>query len=308
MKNKLVIIGVISIFLLNGITTTAINIENNDDSFESKEPKYHDENINDIFYKEVDNSKKINCYTNKDGVDLTFKKNYVWWSPAPMYDDAEFFCYQYFIYNLGNAYNITIHFDVKFTFFYPDGSNESQVYTCGDFKLREGPIIGVRCYRRFYEERPNEVKLSLICNLPIEDINPENNAVITEVLPGITIHGKVYDKNLFRNKTQVQEIKVIIQCDNDVEGYDEWGVAHYKDYGYVLCIPKDPKKGPYQYSMEIIYLDLRNQYYKTEPMDQYDHLEKDFVFIKMKSNRISNLFISRLQSSLCNNIGLNLFS
>jgi len=108
MKNKLVIIGVISIFLLNGITTTAINIENNDDSFESKEPKYHDENINDIFYKEVDNSKKINYYTNKDGVDLTFKKNYVWWSPAPMYDDAEFFCYQYFIYNLGNEFGYPV--------------------------------------------------------------------------------------------------------------------------------------------------------------------------------------------------------
>ncbi len=279
MKTKLFVLGIVCIFLLSGLATAKTmnnKIENSKNiSFIS-----HNNHFEYKFYKEFDGVNDIISSPSNDGIDLTFTDYFAWWSPDPEDDDLDYLSFFYWISNLGDDFNGSVEFDVYYTFYYSDGTEETgppSRYI--QSSLRHGTWFGSgRTMRR--SERPLEIKLEII-NITIDDTNYENNNVTSLVLPGVTITGIVTGKGLLGYKTPAEH--VWMRCATDVEGFSEhWGAVNLGEVGYVLTIPKNPETGPFQYDLKIDLGFGIVKTYKTEPLDQNEYLKKDFEFFGIK--------------------------
>lgn len=226
-------------------------------------------------------AKNLSNKTAKNDLEVDFIiHNYcAYWSPAPDIPGSEYFDVEFIIKNIGDEYDGHGVLSIVTTYIYENGTTEEWPASVTANNWSKG-YINFFGQGGIEETCPKNVKVEIETTLP--ESNIDNNKVIIDIYQGVTIEGVAYEKDSNGNLVVVPYPSLETDSDIDIETLSD--IKKYDRNGnFVLTAPKNPDKGPYEYTISSTKANTKKV--KTEPLDEFEYLEMDFIIEETSKSR-----------------------
>jgi len=225
-------------------------------------------------------------------VDFAIDELLAWWSPAPWFEDHEYLCHDLQIINVGAPCYEWGKLSIYYYAIEPNG-HENEMFGGKEGKNWPKGFITreVSLWKFNTIKKPVQLRVEITTDLP--ESNLENNVKTVDVGYGVTIDGRVYSQD---SNGENHPADGLVFCNSDTSLLSLYlSSTHphpdYKGY-YQICAPKKPGAAPFRYSLiaQITTEDgIKTQMKKTEPLDDFDYTQVDFIFKTKESTNSESL-------------------